>query len=222
VVKRGDLLIETGYTNQTTSGAGAGSSVLYPQANLRVGVGRNLEFDFDPPSIERISASPTISGATDTSFGAKYEIGYTSRLLYGLNALFTANTGSAATSSNGDGILANANAALTLSPAVGLFATVGYNAQSAGTPVAPARYHGIDPSLGASVSLPSNFSFALEGFGQTSTGPGLGGRYAFDTAVEYDAGSRLQLDINYYDYLGIQNGAHPHSVGFGASYLIGS
>ncbi|MBD5634647.1 MAG: hypothetical protein IAI49_09230, partial [Candidatus Eremiobacteraeota bacterium] len=217
-----DLLLETGYTNLTTSGSGATSTVTYPQASLRVGAGRHLEFDLDPASVERISGSPAVTGATDTSLGVKYEFGYSNRLLYGVNVLYTVNSGDALTSDNGDGVLANLNGVLTLSPAVGFFATVGYNAQSAGSAAAPARYHGIDPSLGVSISLPASFSFALEGFGQSSTGPGLGGRYGADAALERDFGSRLQLDINYDDYLGIQNGAHLRAVGFGAAYLIGS
>ncbi len=220
-VKPTDLLIESGYTNLTTSGTGASSAVTYPQASLRVGVARDLEFDLDPSSIERISGAPTVTDTTDTSLGVKYEIGYTSKLLYGVNVLYTANSGGPVAGSNGEGVLANFNGAWTLSPAIGVFATVGYNAQSAGTREAPQRYRGIDPSLGASVSLPASFAFALEGFGQSSTAPGEGGRYGLDAAVERDIGSRVQLDINYFDYLGVQDGAHLHSIGFGAAYLIG-
>jgi hypothetical protein len=221
-VKPHDLLLETGYTNTSASGRGAVNTIDYPQASVRVGVGRNLEFDLDPESYERTSTIPKVSGGSDTSLGLKYEFGYTSRFVYGVNALYTANSGTPAFSGNGDGLLANVNAAFTVSPAVGLFATVGYNSQSAGTVTTPARFHGIDPSLGASVSLPLSFIAYVEGFGQSSTGPGLGGRYAFDGGFQRDVGSRLQLDINYYDFTGIQGGTHLHSIGFGAAYLIGS
>jgi hypothetical protein len=221
-VKPHDLLIESGYTNLTASGNGAGRSVTYPQASLRVGVAPNLEFDLDPGSVTRLSGPPEFTGISDTSLGIKYEFGYTSRLLFGANVLYTANTGDPAVSGNGDGVLANLNGALTLSPAVGLFATLGYNAQSAGSTAAPLRYRGIDPSLGGSVSLPAALTFALEGFGQSSTGPGLGGRYGADAALERDVGSRLQLDVNYFQYFGAQSGTHLHAIGFGAAYLIGS
>lgn len=221
-VKPSDLLIESGYTNQTTGGTGANAAVTYPQGSLRVGIARGLEFDLDPASLERVSGMPRMTGETDSSLGLHYEFGYSSRIVSGVNVLYTANSGSPATSGNGDGVLANLNGSLALSPAVGLFATVGYNSQSAGTTSVAARYHGVDPSLGASVSLPASFNFAVEGFGQSSTAPGLGGRYGADAALERDFGSRLQLDLNYYDYLGVQNGAHLHSIGFGAGYLIGS
>jgi hypothetical protein len=221
-VKYGDLLIESGYTNATTSGTGANSLVTYPQANLRVGLGKNLEFDFNPESIARYSGTPRAVGTTDSSIGFKYEIGYTSKMTYGINAAYTLSTGSAPFSGFGDGVVANLNATLSLSPAVGLFSTVGYNEQSAGSPGQPARYHYVAPSLGGSVSLPQGFNFFAEAFNQSSTGVGLGGRYGFDTGFQKDVGSRLQLDVNYYDYLGVQNGGHLHAVGFGAAYLIGS
>ncbi len=220
-VKRSDLLIETGYTNATTSGDGASSLVTYPQANLRVGVGRNLEFDLNPQSLARLSVVPRAVGTTDGAIGAKFEFGYTSKLLYGVNVLYTLATGTAAFSGNGDGILANLNADLTLSPALSLFGTLGYNEQSAGSVTVPARYHDFQPSIGASLSLPQSFSVFLEGFNQSSTGPGLAGRSGFDTGFERNFGSRLQLDFNYFDYLGVQNGGHLHSIGFGAAYLIG-
>jgi hypothetical protein len=221
-VKKSDLLVESGYTNATTSGGGANELVTYPQANLRVGLGNNFEFDLNPESVARLSGKPVISGTTDSTIGAKYEFGYTSKMVYGVNALYTLPTGSTAFTGFGDGVLANLNAALALSPALGLFATFGYNEQSAGTLTVPARFHNIAPSLGASLALPQNFDVFLEGFNQSSTGPGLGGRSGFDTGFQKDVGSRVQLDFNYFDYFGVQNGARLRTIGFGAAYLIGS
>ncbi len=222
-VKKGDLLLESGYTNLTSSGVGASSSITFPQGNLRVGLGRNVEFDLNPQSVGYLSGSPRQVGITDGSIGLKYEIGYSSRLLYGVNALYTLPVGSANVfSANGDGVLANLNGAFVVSPNVGLFATVGYNAQNAGSIAAPARYHDFQPSLGVSISLPVNFNVFLEGFGVSSTGAGLSGRYGYDTGFQKDIGSRLQVDFNYFNYLGVQNGKHQYAIGFGAAYLIGS
>ncbi len=221
-VKRSDLLLESGYTNATTSGNGANEFVTYPQASLRVGLGNNLEFDLDPESLARLSGKPVVTGTTDSTIGAKYEFGYTSKMVYGVNALDTLSTGSAPFTGFGDGLLVNLNAALALSPALGLFATFGYNEQSAGSLNVPARYHAIQPSLGATLALPQNFDVFLEGFNQSSTGPGLGGRSGFDTGFQEDVGSRLQLDFNYFDYFGVQNGGRLHAIGFGAAYLVGS
>lgn len=216
------MLLETGYTNATTSGAGTGNLVTYPQANLRVGIGRNLEFDLDPESIGRLSGPPRISGVTDSTIGLKYEFGYTSKLVYGANALYTLATGDGPFTGNGDGILVNLNAALTLSPALGLFGTLGYSEQSAGSPSQPSRFGAFLPSLGASLTLPFGLTYFAEGFDQSSIGPGLGGRFGFDTGLQKDIGSRLQLDVNSYDYPGVFGGGHLHAVGFGAAYLIGN
>ena len=222
-IKASDLLIEAGYTNLSSGGNAGSSLVTFPQANLRVGAGHNVEFDLGPPSAAYLSGNPRQVGITDGFIGLKYEIGYTSRFLYGVNAIYTLQSGNANVfSSNGDGILANVNAGFTVSPAISLFATVGYNAQNAGTVQAPARYHDVQPSLGTSISLPQSFDVFLEGFDQSSTGPGLGGRFGYDTGFQKDIGSRLQLDFNYFNYLGVQLGAHQHSIGFGAAYLIGS
>jgi len=222
VVKFADLLIQTGYTNATTGGNGANSVVTYPQANLGVGLGKNLEFDLAPESFARYSGTPSASGATDSTIGFKYEFGYSSKAVAGVNAVYTLATGSAPFSGFGDGLLANVNASYALSPALGLFASFGYNVQSAGAPGIPARYHDFQPSLGASLSLPQSYTVFLEGFNQSSSGVGLGGRSGFDTGFQKDIGSRLQLDANYFDYFGAQNGSRLHSLGFGASYLIGS
>jgi hypothetical protein len=219
-VKSGDLLSENGYTNLTTSGSGAGNLVSYPQSAVRVGLGGNLELDLLPPSYQALSGHPATTGWSDTQVGIKYEFGYSSRWLYGVNTLLTINTGTPAFTSNGLGITANFNCAYTLSPAVGLFATFGYNALSAGTAAAPLRFQSFNPSAGISASLPQGFNVFAEGFGQSSTGPGLGGRFGYDGGFSKDVGSRLQLDVNYFNYAA-QFGAHAHSVGFGASYLVG-
>ena len=221
VVKPSALLLQMGYTNLTTSGMGASRMVTYPQENLSVGVAKALEFDLNPPSIARVAGSASATGVTDGSIGAKAQLGETSRLTYGVNALYTLQSGVGPFTGAGDGILVNANANYAMSPAFGLFASVGYNAQSAGTPQRPARYHDVQPSLGGSLSLPANFAVYAEGFDQSSTGPGLSGSFAFDTGLQKDVGSRVQLDAEYYDYLAARAGAHQHAVGFGAAYLFG-
>jgi hypothetical protein len=220
VVKRNALLLQAGYTNATTSGA-ATTLVSYPQESLGAGIAKNVEFDFNPPSIARLGGAAHANGDTDGSIGLKVQLGQTASLVYGFNALYTLQSGSQPFTGSGDGILANVNASLALTPLFGLFTTVGYNAQSAGTPVAPARYHDIQSSLGGAFSLPFASDVYVEAFDVSATGPGTGGTFGFDTGLQKDVGSRLQLDLNYYDYLTVRRGAHEHSIGFGAAYLFG-
>ncbi len=221
VVKRNALLVQTGYTNTATSGSAAMTLVSYPQESLATGIAQNVEFDFTPPSIARLSAGTHVNGDTDGSIGLKAQLGQSSKIIYGVNAAYTLQNGDAPFTGSGDGLLANLNASLTLSSALGLFASLGYNEQSAGTPERPARYHDVQPSLGATLSLPQNVAVFLEGFNQSSTALGSGGSFAFDTGLQKDVGSRLQLDAEYFDYVTIVQGAHAHSVGIGASYLFG-
>ncbi len=220
-VKPGDGLLETGSTVTSTGGGGGTTTALLPQANLRLGVAPRLEIDLVPPSYERQSGSPPATGTSDAFAGFKYQIGATSKMIYGVNVLSTLDTGSVDFSANGDGVLANVNAALSLSPAIGLFATFGYNAQSGGTRPNPERYRGFDPALGATVAVPLGLTVFAEGFGASSTAPGGSGLYGFDTGLQKDIGPRVQLDVNLFEYPRLQTGAHQSSIGFGAAYLFG-
>ncbi len=222
VVKPNALLVQTGYANLSSGGKGGSRSVTYPQEALSTGIVRNVELDLTPASIARQSgAGGTYSGATDGSIGVKVQLGQTSRFTYGFNAAYTLQSGTAPFTGSGDGILANLNGSYQLSPAIGLFASTGYDEQSAGTPEFPASYHDIQPSLGASVALPQGLAFYAEGFGQSATGPGTDGTFGFDTGFQKDIGSRLQLDAEIFEYPGAHAGLHEHAVGFGAAYLFG-
>jgi hypothetical protein len=220
-VKPNHLLIESGYSNTAVGGAGGSNTALYPQASLRAGVLGKLEFDLDPSSIVRQS-SPILGGTSDSGIGFHYEFGYTDKIVYGTNVVYTIANGTPAFSANGDGVLLNLDGAYTLSSALGLFGTLGYETQSAGTVSVPARYRAFAPALGLTWSLPAGFDAFVEGFGQTANGPGQSGRYAYDFAVQKDVGSRLQLDVDLAEHAPASGGAHQTATGFGVSYLIGA
>jgi hypothetical protein len=220
-VKPNHLLIESGYSNTSASGSGGASSTAsYPQPSLRAGMLGKLEFDIDPPSLERQSSAPVVRGTSDSGIGFHYEFGYTDKLVYATNVVYTIPNGSPGFSANGDGVLLNADAAYTLSPALGIFGTFGYETQSGGTVSSPARYRAIAPALGLTLTLPAGFDVFVEGFGQSSTGPGQSGRYAFDLATQEDVGTRLQLDLNLFEYPSAGNRPRQSAPGFGVSYLI--
>jgi hypothetical protein len=221
-VKTGDVLIESGYSNMAVGGAGGANTTNYPQPSLRAGMIGKLEFDIDPPSLERQSSTPIRSGDSDAGIGFHYEFGYTDKIVYGTNVVYTIPNGTPAFSANGDGLLLNLDGAYTLSPALGLFSTLGYETQSAGTVSVPARYHAFAPALGLTLTLPAGFDAFVEGFGETASGPGQSGRYAYDFAVQKDVGSRLQLDANLFEYPASSSGPHQAATGIGVSYLIGS
>jgi len=128
-VKRDQVLLEAGYSNLSASGPGAVTLVNVPQGLFRMGVGHNIELDVAPPSLERQSGMPPIGGNSDAQFGLKYEFGYSPKVTSGMNVVYTAASGTAPFTGNGPGLLVNLNGALTLSPAVGLFGSLGYNSQ---------------------------------------------------------------------------------------------
>jgi len=221
-VKRGDLLVETGYTNTTSSGAATGNLAVYPQGYIRVGALRNLELDIAPTSIARISG--TTAQLTDSQIGAHYELGYSPKFITGVNFLATIPSGYPAVSGQGTGYTFNLESTYAITSVLGLAAQVGYNNLSAGSPdgVGTVRVQSFNPSLALVLGLPQSFQLFVEGFGASSGGPGQSGRFGLDGGLQKTIGSRLQLDVNASQSLGAFGGVRTHSLGFGAAYLLGS
>jgi hypothetical protein len=97
-VRPGRALLENGWTNTVTTGPGGGNIATYPQSFLRVGTfDPDLEFTFGPPSFNRLSSGGSfVGGWSDINLGAKYELGYTSKAVWGIGAIVSFPTGSRA------------------------------------------------------------------------------------------------------------------------------
>jgi hypothetical protein len=97
-VRPGHALLENGWTNTVTTGPGGGNIATYPQSFLRVGTfDPDLEFTFGPPSFNRLSSGGSfVGGWSDINLGAKYELGYTSKAVWGIGAIVSFPTGSRA------------------------------------------------------------------------------------------------------------------------------
>ncbi len=187
-VKAKHVVIETGYQNTTPDG---GTPVaMYPQALIRFGTTvPNLEVSVAPPSVER---SRGTTGSSDTAFGAKYELGYSSKWLYGVNAVVTLPTGLGGYSAGGTGYTANLDLSYALTPGLSLATTVGYNSLSDGNQ----RYTSIIPSLVLSSMLTANTAF----FGEVATfshalGPGGATRTQYLVGLQQSLANALQFDI---------------------------
>ncbi len=222
-VKRGDTLLETGYTNTTTTGNGSNLIVSYPNAELRSGlIGSTLELDFFAPSFERESSGGDIAtGLGDAGFGLKYEAGYTAKSVYGAFANVTVPTGDAAFSGGISQFAYGINYSYTVTPAFGLATTLGYN-QLAGTNAAglTQRYATFLPALVGTLALPMNTQFFAEAAYYLKAGYGLPPRTLFDTGLQHDLGF-VQLDVEYGTNLNDVEGAKTHYVGAGAAFRFG-
>jgi hypothetical protein len=222
-VRTGHFDVETGYTNTTTTGPGGGSGANYPQGLIRIGTA-NPHFDLElgPPSYETTSAgTPTVGGTSDTSLGAKYVLGYSSKADWGINGAITFPTGSRAFSAGNAQFTGNFNGAYTLNSEFSLAGTLSFNALSAYNAGGVAQsYFAFIPSLELSASLPGGPSqLSAEYAYYSAAGPNLGSKNFFDFVYQRDFGSHVQFDVEYGFSPTLLNGQTQHYVGAGLSFM---
>ncbi len=214
--------VETGYTNTTTAGTGGGSSANYPQPLIRIGTADpHFDLELGPPSYETTSVGePRVSGSSDVSLGAKYELGYSSNADWGLNGAITFPTGSAAFSAGNAQFTGNFNWAYTVNSVFGLAGTLSFNALSGiNSAGAGQSYFAFIPSLEATATLPGPSEFFGEYAYFSQAGVGPGGKSLLDFGYLRDLGNHLQLDVEYGFSPTQLNGQTQHYVGAGLSFM---
>jgi hypothetical protein len=220
-VRKGHVDVETGYTNTVTTGTGGGVLVNYPQTFLRAGVGSHAEIAITPPSFLRSSAGGSlITGGSDLNFGAKWELGYTSKALWGVNAVVSLPSGSPAFTAGGPQYTGNFNWGYTLDSTWSLAGTVGFNSL-VGTTAAGRlqRYFAVIPSVELTASLPANSQLFGEYVYVSPAGPGFNGKTILDFGYQRDFGSHVQFDIEYGIQPTVVNGQQSHYLGAGLAFM---
>ena len=221
-VRTGSFDIENGYTNTVTTGIGGGNYVVYPQSLIRFGTfDPHFDLEFGAPSAARTSVGGSVvSGATDLSLGAKYELGYTSNFLYGVNAVVTVPSGTQAFTAGNAQFSGNFNWAYTINSVFGINGTLGANAFSAsnsgGT---PQSYFAFTPSLEITAGLPGPSELVAEYAFFSSAGPNVGGKSWFDFVYVRDFAGSLQFDVEYGFSPTPIAGQRQHYLGAGLSFL---
>ena len=222
-VRSGHWDIENGYTNTVTTGLGGGNSAVYPQSLIRFGTfDDRLDLEVGAPSEEVSSVGgPAISGSTDLSLGIKYELGYTSNWLYGVNAVVVVPSGSHAFTAGNAQFSGNFNFGYTINSEFGIAGTVGANAFSAPNAAGvPQSYFAVTPSLLVSAALPGGPSQVTAEYAYfSSAGPGLGGKSWADFVYYRDFGPNIQFDVEYGFSPTSINGQKQHYVGAGLSFM---
>jgi hypothetical protein len=219
-VKNGAWLVESGYTNTVTTGGGGGVTASYPQTLIRAGTFvRNVELEVIPPNFLRSSVGGSVaSGVADTSFGAKWEIGYTSKAAYGINVFATEPTGDRAFGAGSDTYTGNLNASYTLSPEFSLASTASFQTIGAlapnGTPV---RSGAFVPTLTLSAALPANSQLFGEAVYVSHAGVGLPATTLFDGGYQKEVSAQVQLDVEVGFAPTPVLGRRQHYVGVGLS-----
>lgn len=217
-----EMLIESGYTNTVTTGAGPGNTASYPQLFVRVGSGdERFEYEFTPPTVNVTNFGGVVSrGGTDMGFALKYVLGYTSNASWGASAAATIPSGSRGFTTGLAQYSGNFNWSYTVNSIVGVAGTIGFN-DLAGTDSAGnlRHFYPIIPSVVVTATYPANSEFFGEYVYYSESGVGLPGRSLFDYGFIHDFGSHIQVDVE----SGVQpstiNGQRLHYVGAGISVL---
>jgi hypothetical protein len=220
-VRKNHVLLEDGYTNTITTGSRGGTTIAYPQSFLRIGLGEHVEFDFTPPSYEASSLGDTYaSGASDMNFGAKWELGYSAKTVYGFNVSTSTPTGSRTFTAGAPQYTANFNLGYSFNSMFGASGTLGFNslfgpnAQGVGR-----RYGAFIPTVEFTGATSGSSQVFAEYANFSSAGPGLGSKSIIDFGYQADLGPHCQFDAEY----GLQpnevNGQKLHYVGAGLSFM---
>jgi len=222
-VRTGSVLVENGYANTVTTGPGGGVTVSYPQSLVRLGSNdAHLEADVIAPSFNRSSLGGTSeSGWGDFGMGAKAELGYSARWLYGANAAITYPTGSRVFSAGNPQLTGDFNWAYTVNSIIGLSGTMSFNALSGLNSAGTAQsYFAFIPSIVVAATLPGSSEYYVEYSYFSRAGPNLTGRSLIDTAYLRDLGPNVQLDVEYGFSPTLLDGQKEHYVGAGISFMI--
>jgi hypothetical protein len=222
-VRTAHFVLENGYTNTTTTGAGGGSNAIYPQSVLRIGTADpHLDFEFGFPSAETSSVGqPRITGTSDVSLATKYELGYSSNALWGVYGAITYPTGSKAFSAGNAQFTGDLNGAYTINSEFSLAGTLSFNALSGINAAGAAQsYFAFIPSLELSAALPGGPSqLSAEYAYFSAAGAGLPSKSLIDFVYQRDFGGHVQLDVEYGFSPTAINGQKQHYIGAGLSFM---
>jgi hypothetical protein len=222
VVPGGWVLLEEGYQNQSQGGGSPAVVTQYPQGYERIGLSHGWEADLVGPNFNVQRTSVKTSGYGDYGLGVTYELPQSGSFTYSTNLLFTPADGSGGFSAGGPTETFNLNVSYSLSPAMGVSATLA-SAQSAGT--APdgtfARFFAMTPSIGVSAQIPNFYQFYVQFVGQTKLGPGQGGRIFTDFGVQKQLSPNVVVDTEYgIGFTPVAGGSPFRYFGFGTGLHI--
>lgn len=222
-VRPHESLLENGWTSTVTAGPGGGTTTSYPQSFWRVGTSDpHLEYAFGLPSFNRASAGGApVSGWSDFSFGAKYEMGYNAKAVWGVGAVVSIPTGARPFTAGNAEASGDFNWTYALDPVWSLAGTVSANELSAPVAGGTAQsYFAWIPSVVLSATLPHSSSVFVEYALYSRAAPGAGGRSLIDAGYIRDIGANVQLDAEYGDSPTHVLGQTQRYVGAGASVLF--
>lgn len=213
------VLVESGYANVVSSGAGTGVAANYPQALIRIGTfDPKFEFDVFAPNYTNAGDAP--SGWGDLALGTAFNLGSDDKAVWGGGAIVSVPTGNSAFTAGAAQFTGDFNWVYNLSPVVGLFGTESFNALSArNASGAVQSYFAFIPSTGVSAQLSPNAVLYGEYTYYSQAGPGPGSKSLFDFGYEQAVGSHFEIDVEYGFAPPDPNGVKQRYFGAGLSFM---
>ena len=216
------ILVETGWSNTITTGAGGGATTSFPQTFIHVGTwDSHLEFTVAPPSWNRTTVGGTaLDGTSDANFGAKYELGYDAKAVWGVDAIVTVPSGDLGFTGGKPQYQAAFNWTYALGPVYGLAGSINESSVTAFDASNTVRAFTVfDPTLNLSAALPNTAQAFVEYAYFSHAGLGLGPKSLIDFGYIRDLTPYSQIDVEYgYSPTPIL-GQKQHFVGFGFSFM---
>jgi hypothetical protein len=224
-VQTGHFVVENGYSNTVTTGPGGGNTAVAGQNDVGIRIGTadpHLDIEFTPPNYERTSVGGSnATGSSDMVIGAKYELGYNAKALWGVAGFVTVPSGTPAFTAGNAQFTGDLNWGYTLNSEFGVNGTFAVNAlsgiNSAGS---PQSYFAFIPSIEFTAAVPGGPSeFYGEYAYYSQAGPNLGSKNLFDFGYIRDFGPHLQFDVEYGFSPTVINGQKQHYIGAGLSFM---
>lgn len=221
-VRAGHAVLETGWNNTITTGPGGGNTATWGSSLVRFGTNNShLDFEFTPPNATSSTLGGTrTNGVSDTAVVAKYELGYTSRALWGVNAQITLPTGARAFTAGGTQYTANFNWGYALNSEFGVSGTLGFNELRAYGPSGVSQsYFAFVPTLEMTAAVPGSSQLFAEAAYFSQAGIGLGSKSEFDFGYQRQIGSHALVDVEFGYTPTTLGGQRQHYIGAGLSLM---
>jgi len=224
-VQTGHFVVENGYSNTTITGPGGGNTIVAGQNDVGIRFGTfdpHFDIEFTPPNYARSSVGGAVAtGSTDMTVGAKYELGFTDKALWGIAGFATVPSGTRAFTGGNAQFVGDFNFAYTLNSTFSLATTLSANALSGINSAGQAQsYFAFIPSVELEATLPGSPNALFGEYAYySSAGPNLGSKNVFDFGYLRDIGPHVQLDVEYGFSPTVINAQKYHYIGAGISFM---
>lgn len=216
------VIAENGWSNTITTGPGGGATTSYAQTFIHWGTwDPHLEFTLTPPSWNRSTVGGAlVDGTSDVNVGAKYELGYTEKVVWGVGGQVSYPTGDRAFTGGGQGYTGDFNWSYTLNSIYSIGATASFNSLTGfDSHNNVGRFSTFIPSVVLSAGLPVNSQAYVEYAYFSHAGLGLGGKSLIDFGLIRDFTPNAQFDVEYGYSPTVILGQKQHYVGVGLSFM---